>query len=66
MKEQRKLTGLRAHVEELLSEGWRITAREPLALRRGRERLHYRLGMLVSARVTPVGLVLLRPTELGS
>lgn len=48
MKEQRKLTGLRAHVEELLSEGWRITAQEPLALRRGRERLHYRLGMLVS------------------
>lgn len=49
MKEQRKLMGLRAHVEELLSEGWRITAREPLALRRGKERLHYRLGMLVSA-----------------
>lgn len=49
MKEQRKLTGLRAHVEELLREGWQITAREPLVLRRGAERLHYRLGMLVTA-----------------
>lgn len=49
MKEQRTLIGLRAHVEELLSQGWRITSREPLALKRGRERLHYRLGMLVSA-----------------
>jgi len=33
MKEQRKLIGLRTHLEELLSDGWRITAREPLALR---------------------------------
>ncbi|WP_201752555.1 hypothetical protein [Pseudomonas knackmussii] len=49
MKEQRKLRGLRAHVDELLSQGWQISAREPLALKRGRQRLHYRHGMLVSA-----------------
>lgn len=49
MKEQRKLPGLRAHVDELLSQGWRITSRDPLALRRGRERLNFSCGMLVAA-----------------
>lgn len=48
MKEQRKLSGLRAHIEELLNQGWQITTREPLALRRGQERLQYRHGMLIN------------------
>ncbi|CDF82658.1 hypothetical protein PKB_1293 [Pseudomonas knackmussii B13] len=49
MKEQRKLRGMRAHVDELLSQGWRTTSRDPLALKRGPQRLHYRHGMLINA-----------------
>ena len=33
MKEQRFLPALRAHIEQLLDEGWVIAAREPLRCR---------------------------------
>ncbi|SDH49725.1 hypothetical protein [Pseudomonas panipatensis] len=48
MKEQRTLNGLRAHVDQLLQQGWKITAREPLLLKYGRNRLRYDCGMLIS------------------
>lgn len=49
MKDQRKFHGLRAHVDQLLSEGWYIASRRPLTLKRGSEQLRFRLGMLLDA-----------------
>lgn len=48
MKEQRKFHGLRAHIDDLLNRGWTITSREPLLLKRGRNRLQVCHGMLTS------------------
>ena len=49
MKDQRKFHGLRAHVDQLLNEGWYIASRRPLTLKRGAECLQHRQGMLLSA-----------------
>ncbi|MGQ7960532.1 hypothetical protein ACUTAF_22915 [Pseudomonas sp. SP16.1] len=35
-KEQRKLPALRAHIDQMLREGWEIIDRNPLKLRSGR------------------------------
>ena len=48
MKEQRYLPALRAHIEQLLDEGWVITTRAPLKLRYGRQSCVVRHGMLIS------------------
>ncbi|MDN6857321.1 hypothetical protein QO207_12065 [Pseudomonas sp. CAN2814] len=49
MTEQRQFHGLRLYVDQLLLEGWSITSREPLTLKRGQERLQHLHGMLLSA-----------------
>ena len=51
MKEHRFLPALRAHIEQLLDEGWVIAAREPLKLRLGRQHCVVRHGMLISEGV---------------
>ena len=48
MKEQRHLPSLRAHIEQLLNEGWIITTRAPLKLRHGRQSCVVSHGMLIS------------------
>jgi hypothetical protein len=48
MKEQRHLPALRAHIEQLLHQGWVITTRAPLKLRNGRQSLVVSHGMLIS------------------
>ena len=48
MKEQRHLPALRAHIDQLLSEGWIIASRTPLTLRHGQETFLVSHGMLIS------------------
>ncbi|MFU4924166.1 hypothetical protein ACM7Z6_30640, partial [Pseudomonas aeruginosa] len=46
---KRMLPGLRAHVDQLLRDGWWISARDPLTLKRGSDRLLCLDGMLVGS-----------------
>ncbi len=46
---KRMLPGLRAHVDQLLRDGWWISARDPLTLKRGTDRLLCLDGMLVGS-----------------
>lgn len=48
MKEQRYLPALRAHIEELLGNGWVIASRDPLTLRNGHRCYLVAHGMLIS------------------
>ncbi|MDP3815560.1 hypothetical protein [Pseudomonas sp.] len=48
MEEQRYLPALRAHIDQLLSQGWVIAARNPLKLQLGRKTCLVRHGMLIS------------------
>ncbi|WP_296217503.1 hypothetical protein [Pseudomonas sp. UBA2684] len=48
MKEQRSLPALRAHIEQLLSNGWVIAERSPLKLQLGRRTCLVLHGMLIS------------------
>ncbi len=46
---KRMLSGLRAHVDQLLRDGWWISARDPLTLKRGSDRLQCLDGILVGS-----------------
>jgi hypothetical protein len=48
MKEQRYLPALRAHIEQLLHEGWVIAQRNPLKLQFGSKTCLVSHGMLIS------------------
>lgn len=48
MKEQRYLPALRAHIDQLLGNGWVIAERNPLRLQHGRKVCVVRHGMLIS------------------
>jgi hypothetical protein len=48
--EQREFNGMRAHVEQLLANGWSITARFPLTLERQRQKAVVRCGVLISSQ----------------
>lgn len=48
MKEQRYLPALRAHIDQLLSEGWVIAQRNPLKLQLGGRTCLVTHGMLIS------------------
>lgn len=48
MKGQRKFHGLRAHIDNLLNQGWAITSCDPLLLKHGRNRLQACHGILIS------------------
>ena len=49
MIEKRFQTDLREVVQRYLANGWRLTARDPLTLTRGRSGVTLRNGCLVSA-----------------
>lgn len=57
---KRMLPGLRAHVDQLLRDGWWISARDPLTLKRGSDRLQCLDGMLVGSAQSNLDI------ELGS
>ncbi|MDM8349127.1 hypothetical protein P8H27_09440 [Pseudomonas sp. sp1636] len=48
MQEQRHLPALRAHINQLLSEGWVIAQRNPLKLQLGSRTCLIMHGMLIS------------------
>ncbi|HEX5844379.1 MAG TPA: hypothetical protein VFY62_18035 [Pseudomonas sp.] len=48
MEEQRYLPALRAHIDQLLNQGWVIASRSPLKLQFGRKTCLVRHGMLIS------------------
>ncbi|MGE8293934.1 MAG: hypothetical protein ACN6PH_00145 [Pseudomonas sp.] len=48
MKEQRHFPALRAHIEQLLSDGWIISSRTPLILQKGHRCYLVSHGMLIS------------------
>jgi len=48
VEEQRYLPALRAHIDQLLNQGWVIAARNPLKLQLGRKTCLVRHGMLIS------------------
>ncbi|MBX9912828.1 MAG: hypothetical protein K2Y25_02920 [Pseudomonadaceae bacterium] len=49
-KEQREFNAMREHVEALITQGWRITARFPLTLERQGSRAVVRCGVLISSQ----------------
>lgn len=46
-QEQRKLPALRAHIDQMLRDGWQIIDRNPLKLRNGRKTCLVMHGMLI-------------------
>lgn len=48
VEEQRYLPALRAHIDQLLNQGWVIASRSPLKLQFGRKTCLVRHGMLIS------------------
>jgi hypothetical protein len=49
-EEQREFNAMREHVEALITQGWRITARFPLTLERQGSRAVVRCGVLISSQ----------------
>lgn len=47
MQEQRQLPALRAHIDQLLKNGWQIICRSPLQLSNGRRSYLVLHGMLI-------------------
>lgn len=50
-KEQRHLPALRAHIDQMLSNGWQIIGRSPLKLRCGHKICLVMHGMLIGEGV---------------
>lgn len=48
--EQREFTAMRAHIEQLLNNGWSITSRSPLTIERQGQRSVVRCGVLISSQ----------------
>jgi hypothetical protein len=48
--EQREFTAMRAHIEQLLGNGWTITSRFPLTIERQGRKSVVRCGVLISSQ----------------
>lgn len=47
-RKERKLSELRSHIDDMLADGWHISARNPLTLQQGSRTCYVLHGMLIS------------------